>query len=241
MTHCRNFWLLLFASAALLTPSFVISGFAQGSGRLQGTVRVASGAPIAGVSVIATNQVTGKWKRVRSGVDGRYSLSLSSGAYRVRVAAPHIAKFDKDKNYGDFTTARGEALENVIVEAGKETVVDIPLDQVETKEIARGPGDRPTGHAGAATARSDREVDGLPDRDRAREQPEQLVLHRHARLADHRGEVDHPHTLEWARRDGSVRTAEQSGSTRSPRSLAHWFSRIRSLWRSSSARPRHTV
>ena len=35
MTHRRNFWLLLLASAALLTPSFVTLGFAQGAGRLQ--------------------------------------------------------------------------------------------------------------------------------------------------------------------------------------------------------------
>ncbi|MDQ1637058.1 MAG: hypothetical protein QOF62_397 [Pyrinomonadaceae bacterium] len=155
MTHCRNFWLFLLACAALLTPSFVMFGFAQGSGRLQGTVRVASGAPIAGVSIIATNQVSGKWKRVRSGVDGRYSFSLSPGAYRLRVNPPHVAKFDKDKNYGDFTIARGEALENVIIEAGKETVVDIPLDQVEIKEIPRAPGDKPTGHAGAETIPSE--------------------------------------------------------------------------------------
>src|SRR6185503_17616445 len=127
MTHCRTFWLFLVASAALLTPSFVVSGWAQGSGRLQGTVRVASGAAVAGVAIIATNQVTGKWKRVRSGPDGRYSFSLLPGAYRLRVGAPHVAKFDKDKNYGDFTIARGEALENVIIEGGKETVVDIPL------------------------------------------------------------------------------------------------------------------
>ena len=167
MTNRRSFWLLLVASATLLTPAIVISGFAQGSGRLQGTVRVASGAPIAGVSVIATNQVTGKWKRVRSGVDGRYSFSLSPGAYRLRVGAPHFAKFDKDKNYGDFTIARGEALENVIIESGKETVVDIPLDQVETKEIAREPGDKPTGHAGAETVPS--EPQSSQDRREARD------------------------------------------------------------------------
>src|SRR6185295_11998209 len=95
------------------------------------------------------------WKRVRSGPDGRYSFSLLPGAYRLRVGAPHAAKFDKDKNYGDFTIARGEALENVIIEGGKETVVDIPLDQVEIKEIPRAVSDKPTGHAGAATVPSE--------------------------------------------------------------------------------------
>src|SRR6266849_2292086 len=155
MTNWRSFWLFLVAAAALSTPLFVVSGFAQGSGRLQGTVRVASGASIAGVAVIVTNQVTGKWKRVRSGADGHYSFSLSPGAYRLRVGAPQAAKFDKDKNYGDFTIARGEALENVIIEAGTEIVIDIPLDQVETKEISRAPGDKPTGHAGAETVPSE--------------------------------------------------------------------------------------
>ena len=37
------------------------------------------GAPIAGVTVIVTNQVTRKWKRSRSGPDGRYSLQLPAG------------------------------------------------------------------------------------------------------------------------------------------------------------------
>ena len=108
MTHRRNFWLLLLASAALLTPSFVTLGFAQGSGRLQGVVRVASGAPVAGVSIIATNQVTGKWKRVRSGGDGRYSFSLPAGAYRVRVGARRGFAFYtmRDTGKGFFAVAR---------------------------------------------------------------------------------------------------------------------------------------
>jgi len=110
---------------------------------------------IAGVAVIVTNQVTGKWKRARSGADGRYSFSLSAGAYRLRVGAPQAAKFDKDKSYGDFTIARGEALENVIIEPAR-TVIDIPLDQVEIKEISRAPADKPTGHAGAESVPSER-------------------------------------------------------------------------------------
>ena len=158
MTNSRSSRLVVLAFAALLTPSIAISGFEQSSGRLRGTVRGASGAPIAGVSIIVTNQVTGKWKRMRSGVDGSYSFSLSPGAYRLRVGAPHAAKFDKDKNYGDFTIARGDALENVIVAAGQETVIDIPLDQVAIKEIPREPGDKPTGHAGAETVPSEPQI-----------------------------------------------------------------------------------
>ena len=143
---------------------------AQGSGNIKGTVRVASGAPVSGVAVIATNQVTGKWKRTRSDAEGKYSLRLSAGAYRLKVGAPHVAKFDKDKNYGDFAIARREALENVIVEAGNDTVVDIPLDQVELKVIPPGTDDRPTGHAGSETVSSEPQtnVDRKETRDRWR-------------------------------------------------------------------------
>ncbi|HSS19413.1 MAG TPA: carboxypeptidase-like regulatory domain-containing protein [Pyrinomonadaceae bacterium] len=138
---------------------FCTAASAQGSGNLKGTVRVASGAPISGVSVVVTNQVTGKWKRIRSANDGTYSFKLPAGAYRVRTARPHVAKFDKDKNYGEFALPRGEALENVIVESGKDTVVDIPLDQVELKKIPGTPGDQPTGNAGAETVNSEPQTD----------------------------------------------------------------------------------
>src|SRR5882672_8404477 len=143
---------------------------AQSSGQINGVVRVASGAPIAGVQIVATNQVTGRWKRTRSNADGTYLMRLSAGAYRLRVSAPHVAKFDKDKNYGDFTLARGDALENVIVEAGKETVVDIPLDQAEVKVIPPPAGDRPTGNAGRQTVPSQpqTEADRREARDRWR-------------------------------------------------------------------------
>jgi hypothetical protein len=172
--RCMTKILILLGSAVLLIYTFGLAvmgqGSAQGSGNIKGTVRVVSGAPVAGVVVIATNQVTGKWKRTRSNIDGMYSLRLNAGAYRLRVAAPHLARFDKDKNYGEFAIARGDALENVIVEAGKETVVDIPLDQVELKEIPRPPHAKPTGHAGRETVSSEpqTELDRSEARDRWR-------------------------------------------------------------------------
>jgi hypothetical protein len=157
-------------AVALLTAVLSVSAPAQSTGSIKGTIRLASGAPAGGVVLIATNQVTGKWKRTRSGADGTYSLRLSAGAYRLRVAAPHVARFDKDKTYGDFAIARGQALENVIVEAGKETVVDIPLDQVELKAIPQQPGDKPVGHAGRETVPSEpqTELDRREARDRWR-------------------------------------------------------------------------
>lgn len=132
---------------------------AQSSGRVKGTVRVASGAPVAGVQVRITNQVTGKWKRTRSNGEGHYEFQLRAGAYRLTVNPPHVAKFEKDKNYGEFAIPKGSTLENVIVDPGSEVVVDIPLDQNEAKEIPAQPGDKPTGHAGDETVPSQPQTD----------------------------------------------------------------------------------
>src|SRR6185436_12249915 len=151
--------ILILLGSVVLIHALGPSALGQGPGRIRGTVHVASGAPAPGVTVVATNQVTGKWKRVRSGPDGTYSCQLGAGAYRIKVAAPHVAKFDKDKNYGEFALPRGEVLENVIVEPGKDTAVDIPLDQLELKEIPRPAGEKPTGNAGAETVKSEPQTD----------------------------------------------------------------------------------
>jgi hypothetical protein len=157
----------IFLLNLMLLHALGVAVLGQQSGRINGTVRVASGAPVPGVTVIVTNQVTGKWKRVRSDAVGKYTFRLSAGAYRLRVGVPHLAKFDKDKDYGEFAIPRGEALENVIVEVGKDTVVDIPLDQVALKEIPRSAGDKPTGNAGSETVPSPPQTD--PARREARD------------------------------------------------------------------------
>lgn len=148
---------------ALLAHVGSISAKGQNSGRLKGTVRVASGAPVAGVGVVATNQVTGKWKRAWTSTAGVYSIQLPAGAYRLKLTAPHVAAFQPGKDYGEFAIAKGNALENVIVAAAQVTLVDIPLDQVELKEIPKpdrgAEADRPTGHAGAETVTSDPQLD----------------------------------------------------------------------------------
>jgi Carboxypeptidase regulatory-like domain len=102
-------------------------GLAQESGRIRGVVRGKGGAPAAGVVVVVTNQVTRRVARTRTRADGSYDFRLPSGAYRIQLGLPGVAQFDKDKNYGDFAIPRGDVLENVIIEPGKEVVIDIPL------------------------------------------------------------------------------------------------------------------
>ena len=101
--------------------------FVQTTGHLKGVVRSASSTPVHNAVVVVTNQVTRETKRTRTEADGSYSLQLRAGAYRVTLAQPHTALFDKDKNYGDFAIVRGDTLENVIIEPGRETVLDIPV------------------------------------------------------------------------------------------------------------------
>jgi hypothetical protein len=100
---------------------------AQSNGHLHGVVRSATGTPVSGVSVIAANQVTGKIKQTQTKSDGSFSFQLPTGAYRLTVGPPHVALFDKDKTYGDFTLVKGDTLENVIIEPGKDVTIDIPL------------------------------------------------------------------------------------------------------------------
>ena len=116
----------------LLVIASCLPVFAQASGRLKGVIRSSTGSPVAGAVVIVTNQVTRKVRRVRSAADGSYSVSLEAGAYRVALDQPHIAQFDKDKNYGDFAIVRSDTLENVIVEPNKEALVDISLAPLQT-------------------------------------------------------------------------------------------------------------
>ena len=115
------------ATLVLLVLASWLLAVGQTSGRLKGVVRTSSGAPVAGAVVVVTNQVTRTTKRARSDSDGSYSLQLPAGAYRVTLDQPNIAQFDKDKNYGDFAIARGDTLENVIIEPNQDTTIDISL------------------------------------------------------------------------------------------------------------------
>ena len=128
-------YLLQIAIAALLIPMSCLLALGQGSGELKGVVRTSSGTPAAGV-VVVTNQVTRKITRVRTNADGSYSVKLPAGAYRLTLDQPHVAVFDKGKNYGDFAMVRGDTLENVVIEPGKETVIDISIAPPSTGPTA---------------------------------------------------------------------------------------------------------
>jgi len=83
------------------------------------------------------------------------------------VEPPYAAKFDKDKDYGPFTRARGDTLENVIVDPGKEVTIDIPLEETKPASInERGP-DQPTGFAGKKSVASAKQTS--PDHREARD------------------------------------------------------------------------
>ena len=139
--------------ALVLTAANSSAG--QNRGRLSGVVHNSTGAPAAGVTIVATNQVTSRQRRARSGPDGRYSLSLQEGAYRLMVAPPQTAKFDKDKNYGEFAIARGDVLENVTIERGKKTTLDILIETPKPQTIAEVESGKATGYGAGKSVRSE--------------------------------------------------------------------------------------
>lgn len=141
-----------------LLCSCAICALGQQRGRITGVVRNKSNATVHAVIIIATNQVTSRVERSLSGTDGRYSLKLPTGAYRVFVADPFTAQFDKDKSYGEFSIVRGDSLENVIVHEGKETALDIVVEQV-VKQITPPTTEKPAGYAGKTSVESEAQTE----------------------------------------------------------------------------------
>src|ERR1051325_7714570 len=120
--------ILLTACAAVLLCA--TATFAQERGRLTGRVLDSPGAMpkgVEGVTVVAVNQVSSRSYRARTKANGTYSLQLPAGAYRVRLEAPFRASFDSKVKYAPSALARGEAVENVGVEPGRDTPLDIVL------------------------------------------------------------------------------------------------------------------
>src|SRR3712207_1645444 len=169
--------ILLTACAALLLCA--PAAFAQERGRLTGRVLDSPGTMpkgVEGVTVVAVNQVSSRTYRARTKGDGSYSLSLPAGAYRVRLEAPHRASFDGKVRYGPFALARGDAVENMGVEPGRDTALDIVLAPKEGTPAPSAPpaggGDEgePTGYAGSSGVETEAPTrpDRVPVRDRWR-------------------------------------------------------------------------
>ena len=130
---------------ALALHAAALPARAQQKGRITGVVRDAAKAPGAGARVTAINQVTTRREAARTSGAGRFVFTLPAGAYRILVDVPGALTFDR---------------ENVIVEPGKESTVEVDLKATEKTEAAAqvvdpAKGGRPDGAAGGAGAKSD--------------------------------------------------------------------------------------
>ncbi|MEQ1921234.1 MAG: carboxypeptidase-like regulatory domain-containing protein, partial [Pyrinomonadaceae bacterium] len=136
--------LWIVALVAAMTAN--VSGQSSG-GRLTGKVTDKDGKPLAGVTVVATNQTNSVNKTQRTKSDGSYTIRLANGAYRITVAAPSEARFDRGKTeeYGRFANLICDAqkictaLENVIID-GSERKVDFSATD-PSKDTPAKPGD----------------------------------------------------------------------------------------------------
>src|SRR5678809_255991 len=113
------------------------------------------------------DRVTSEARRVKTDASGMYSIKLPSGAYRVTVEHPFVAKFEKDKNYGEFALPRDEALENLIVEARKSTSLDVVVERKKVEPFHSPSPKEPPGYARDSSVRSAPQT--VPDRREARD------------------------------------------------------------------------
>lgn len=134
----RLFFLALFAL------SIVSFAYSQSSGgKLTGKVVDENGNPVAGVTVIVTNQVSGGTSTKVTRSDGQYSFNLRAGAYRITVGSPYEARFGQGKSaeYGVFSNLYCDGkkekcpiLENVIIDGGDRKIeIKVAKAQAETE------------------------------------------------------------------------------------------------------------
>ena len=153
-----NFCLLLTASVCVL---------GQSNGSLKGVTRDLAGTIVAGVTMVFTNQVTSEARRVRTDASGMYLIQLPPGAYRVTVDHPYSARFEKEKNYGEFALPRDEALENLIVEAGKSASLDVVVERKKVEPFPSASPEQPPGYARDSSVPSEPQT--VPERREARD------------------------------------------------------------------------
>ena len=139
----------------------------QDNGSLKGVVRDIGGVSVSAVTIVFTNQVTSEARSVKTDAGGLYSIQLSPGAYRVTAGPPYKAKFEKEKNYGDFALPRDEALENLIIEAGKSTTLDIVVEKEKAEPLTGVLPEQPTGYAREKSVSSEPQT--TPERSEVRD------------------------------------------------------------------------
>lgn len=151
------------ALAFLLTTNVSLS--AQKRGTISGSVTPAT----AGVVIEARNQVTSRITRATTRADGRYTMKVSAGAYRINIQPPYVARFDetKQKEYGEYAVIGVDVLENVIVSEGIARTVDFDVEKYEAKVFADNTGRKPTGAAGNESISSNQQTQ--PDRREVRD------------------------------------------------------------------------
>src|SRR4051812_32001799 len=138
---------LIMVTALMLSVAGAMAG--QKRGVISGIVKP----PTPGVVVVATNQVTSGTTRARIDGQGRYSLRVEAGAYRLSVELPFLARFDKTKSYGEHALIRDDSIENLIVDSGKQITIDFAIEKQEDTSVVAS-GRNPLGAAGPATVKS---------------------------------------------------------------------------------------
>jgi hypothetical protein len=108
---------------------------------LSGTVRDPSGAGTPKAQVTARNETSGEVVRATTGGDGRYSMELAPGSYRIQVALAGFAPVEQP----------------VVVEGARPVVLDIRLELAGTREEVNVPG------KGESTANTDPNYRALRD------------------------------------------------------------------------------
>lgn len=142
-------------SQAITVAACVLIATLSASAQSRGTIAGTIGPPTADVPVIATNQVTSHTTQGRTDRNGRYSITLRPGAYRLSVGPPYVARFDKTKSYGEHALIREDSLENVIVSEGKETTVDFAIEKVKEEALTTVAPRKPLGAAGDTSVQSE--------------------------------------------------------------------------------------
>jgi hypothetical protein len=167
MSYLTRFLLLL--GLVLIETSFIAAQ--QESGRLSGVVTDSADKPLARVTVVVVNQVTASRETDRTDQNGRYSLRLRSGAYRISLEMPFVARFDESKagDYGKFArlvcgmpdaetrTRNCEMLENVLISGEAEIKVDFKAVEMKPIPASEGNGNgdyTATGLVGRDTVKS---------------------------------------------------------------------------------------